>query len=215
MIESVNGLLPVRWQAIIWTNAGLSLIRPSGTNFSEIWIKIHQCFHSRKWIWKCHQSWWRHPMEHFPHYWPFVRGIHRSLVNSPHKGQWCGTLMFSLICVWINACVNNCEAGDLRRHRAHYHVTVMNCPFCLCLSLQEQVSSVINVPQLCGHFISCVFMAVEEDHWTALLGSRPAKWWSNCVKVKMIAFGHPWKILIKLCHGCVFLNARYSQILHY
>ena len=35
---------------------------------------------------------------HFPRYWPFVRGIHRSPVNSPHKGQWHGALMFSLIC---------------------------------------------------------------------------------------------------------------------
>ena len=25
--------------------------------------------------------------KHFPRYWPFVRGIHRSPVNSPHKGQ--------------------------------------------------------------------------------------------------------------------------------
>ena len=32
--------------------------------------------------------------KHFPRYWPFVRGIHRSLVNSPHKGQWCGALIF-------------------------------------------------------------------------------------------------------------------------
>ena len=40
--------------------------------------------------------------KHFPRYWPFVRGIHRSPVNSPHKGQWRGALMFSLICVWIN-----------------------------------------------------------------------------------------------------------------
>ena len=63
--------------------------------------------------------------KHFPRYWPFVRGIHRSLVNSPHKGQWRGALMFPLICVWINAWVNNREAGDLRRHRAHYDVTVM------------------------------------------------------------------------------------------
>ena len=31
----------------------------------------------------------------------FVRGIHRSLANSPHKGQWRGALMFSLICAWI------------------------------------------------------------------------------------------------------------------
>ena len=45
--------------------------------------------------------------------------------NSTHKGQWCGALMFSLICVWINSWVNNREAGDLRRHRAHYDVIVM------------------------------------------------------------------------------------------
>ena len=34
--------------------------------------------------------------------------------------------MFTLICVWINGCVNNCEAGDLRRYCAHYGVTVMS-----------------------------------------------------------------------------------------
>ena len=63
--------------------------------------------------------------KHFPRYWPFVRGIHRFPVNSPHKGQWRGALMFSLICARINDWVNNREAGDLRRHRAHYYVTVM------------------------------------------------------------------------------------------
>ena len=61
----------------------------------------------------------------FPRYWPFVRGIHRSTVNSPHKCQWRGTLMFSLICVWINGWVNSSAAGDLKRYRAHYDVTVM------------------------------------------------------------------------------------------
>ena len=63
--------------------------------------------------------------KHFPHNWPFVRGIHRSPVNSPHKGQWRGALMFSLICAWINDWVNNREAGDLRRNRVHYDVSVM------------------------------------------------------------------------------------------
>ena len=63
--------------------------------------------------------------KHFPLYWPFVRGIHRSPVNSPHEGQWRVSLMFSLICARINGWVNNREAGDLRRHRAHYDVTVM------------------------------------------------------------------------------------------
>ena len=64
--------------------------------------------------------------KHFPRYWPFVRGIHRYPVNSPHKGQWRGALMFSLFCVWINGWVNNRKAGDLRRYRAHYDVTVMH-----------------------------------------------------------------------------------------
>ena len=40
--------------------------------------------------------------KHFARYWPFVRGIHRSPVNSPHKGQWRGALMFTLICARIN-----------------------------------------------------------------------------------------------------------------
>ena len=34
--------------------------------------------------------------------------------------------MFSLICAWTNGGVNNRYAGDLRRHRAHYDVTVMS-----------------------------------------------------------------------------------------
>ena len=63
--------------------------------------------------------------KHFPRNWPFVRGIHRSPVISPHKGQWRGVLVFSLIGVWINDWVNNDEAGDLRRYRAHYDVIVM------------------------------------------------------------------------------------------
>ena len=68
--------------------------------------------------------------KHFPRNWPFVRGIHWSAVNSPHKGQWRGALMFSLICVWINDWVNNRDAGDLKRYRAHYDVIVMNPGFC-------------------------------------------------------------------------------------
>ena len=39
--------------------------------------------------------------KHFPRYWPFGRGIHRWPVNSPHKGQWRGALIFSLIYAWI------------------------------------------------------------------------------------------------------------------
>ena len=49
-----------------------------------------------------------------------------SPVNSPHKGQWRGALMFSVMCAWIKGRVNNREAGDLRRHCAHYDVMVMH-----------------------------------------------------------------------------------------
>ena len=38
--------------------------------------------------------------KHFPRHWTFVRGIHRSPVNSPHKGHWRGALLFSLICAF-------------------------------------------------------------------------------------------------------------------
>ena len=63
--------------------------------------------------------------KHFPRYWPFVRGIQRSPVNSPHKDQWRGTLMFPLICAWIKGWANSPRVSDLRHHRAHYDVTVM------------------------------------------------------------------------------------------
>ena len=77
-------------------------------------VALYNYLHDNVIIWK-----------HFPRNRPFVQGIHRSPVNSPHKGQWRGALMFSLICAWINAWVSNHEAGDLKRHRVHYGVIVM------------------------------------------------------------------------------------------
>ena len=77
-------------------------------------------------------SWWRHQMEACSaslalvrgiHRW--LRGIHRSPVNSPHTDQWRGALMFALICAWTNGWVNNQDAGELKRHSAHYDATVM------------------------------------------------------------------------------------------
>ena len=62
-------------------------------------------------------TWWRHQIETFSALLAICAG------NSPV--QWRGALRFSLICVWINGQINNREAGDLRRYRAHYDVTVM------------------------------------------------------------------------------------------
>ena len=80
---------------------------------------------------------------HYPRYWPFVWGIHRWPVNSPHKGQWRGTLMFSFICVWINSWVNKREAGDLRRNRAHYDAIAMQA------SMVIYNAMVVICPELC------------------------------------------------------------------
>ena len=58
-----------------------------------------------------------------------------SPVNSLHKGQWRGSLMFSLICARTNGWVNHRYAGDLRRHLGHYDVIVMivtQCPMVIC-----------------------------------------------------------------------------------
>ena len=82
----------------------------------------------------------------FPRYWPFVRAIHRSSVNSPHKNQWRRALVLSLISAWINDWVNNHEPGDLRRHRSRYDVTVIRSywvtvtlwKYCICIEFDEQ-----------------------------------------------------------------------------
>ena len=64
--------------------------------------------------------------KHFPRYWPFVRGIQVTGEFPEHNGQWRGALTFSLIHTLGNGRVNNGEAGDLRRQRSHYGVTVIN-----------------------------------------------------------------------------------------
>ena len=58
IIGSDNGLSPDRRQAIIWTNAGILLIGPLGTNFSEIFIGIHK-FSFKKMHLKMSSGKWR------------------------------------------------------------------------------------------------------------------------------------------------------------
>ena len=117
----------------------MKLFLMKGKGAFIIWSTKHGCWwHMRHMQLGNHQprhwtsfpeiTWWRHQMETFFALLGFVRGIHRSPVNSPHKGQWRGALMFSLICVWINGWVNNREAGDERRYSAHYDVTVIVRP---------------------------------------------------------------------------------------
>ena len=89
------------------------------------------CRHMRLYFWlQSHVRRWSSDdvikWKHFPRYWPFVRGIHWLPVNSPHKSQWRGAMMFSLIRACINCWVIHRKAGDLRRNRSHYDVTVMS-----------------------------------------------------------------------------------------
>ena len=87
--------------------------------------------------------------KHFPRYWPFVRGIHRSPVNSPHKS----TKYFLWSAPWINGWINNREVGDSRCQRAHYDVIIMQA---WVLSFQVQWNPV-NMQDSCPCkvFINC------------------------------------------------------------
>ena len=98
--------------------------------------------------------------KHFSHSCPFVWGIHRSTMNSPHKGQWRRALMFSLICVWINDWVNNHEAGDLRRYRAHYDVIVMEKGCYRCHHYFSQRHAFLF--HLTGYIYSCLEMCFSK-----------------------------------------------------
>ena len=106
-------------------------------------------FHSqRKTVPKIHHDFCSHDdvmkWKHFPRYGPFVRRIHRSPVNSPHKGQWRGALMFSLICAWINGWINYGEVGSLRRHRPHYDVNVM-VVLVVCFRIINEIGKAIDI----------------------------------------------------------------------
>ena len=62
-------------------------------NWESSWCQLyHNWWHRILSLWQIHDDvikW-----KHFPRYWPFVRGIHRFPVNSPHKDQWREALVF-------------------------------------------------------------------------------------------------------------------------
>ena len=124
---SLNTYFMTDEDLVVYSKMGVSTMQWDFLSY----IKTHT---SLKSLWCQHDSprfqnisSWRHHMEHFPRYWPFVRGIHRSPVVSPHKGQWRDPLMFSLICAWTNAWANKRDAGHLRRHRTHLILTSLWC----------------------------------------------------------------------------------------
>ena len=116
---------------------------------------------------------------HFPSYWPFVRGIRRSPVNSPHKGQWLRALTFSMICAWINGWVNNREAGDLRRHRTQYDATVMD-KYYLCPSLKPMMTQCTDAYML--HWAARWYDVMTQKYFPhdwPIIGGLPSQKTSN------------------------------------
>ena len=86
--------------------------------------------------------------KHFPRYWPFVCGIHRSSVNSPHKGQLTPSFDISLICPWINVWVKKVRWviwEDITRTMASL----------LCWNLTYRLFPVVTRTKLCQVMAWC------------------------------------------------------------
>ena len=79
--------------------------------------------------------------------------------------------MLPLICVWTNAWVNNRDAGDLRRYRVHYDVTVMisNKMFCHMISGSPNTTGLVIQTTLSHHYVwTCMSEASNKDKDTLL-----------------------------------------------
>ena len=74
----------------------------------------------------CAIPWWCHQMGTFSALLTLCQGNPLSPMDSPNKGQWRGALRFSLNCAWPNGWANTRDVGDLRRHMAHFDVTVIH-----------------------------------------------------------------------------------------
>ena len=146
--------------------------------YEGIWLKLWWSTKTSVWITHDDVIKWKH----FPRYWPFVRGTHRSPVNSRHKGQWHEALMFSLIYARIKGWVNTCEAGDLRRHHAHYEVIVMDTGTHFTKGLWAYDWNLLN--NLIIVIIMLIHSSVKFSHVTTIeLSKMP-----NCVLIRPLFF---------------------------
>ena len=136
-----------------------------------------------------------------------MRGIHRSPVNSPHKGQWRGALMFSLIYVWINGGVNNREAGDLRRYRTHYDVIVMSTHHIVSYFVPKWANFLLSFFYfaqviLSGHSSSCVRPSLWDCGsgwwpWLCVLGSW--NYWLPEASIGLRVLSLPASVCVCVC----------------
>ena len=127
----------------------------------------------------------------------------------PHKGQWRGALMFSLICAWANGWTSCGYAGDVSRHDAQYDVTVI-----LRIKGPRDVSSVMKstgcVSMVCVcldswislFFASCkslIILTRNMKQRQFLLSNKPQNKTKTITKTKQqlwhISFLCPWRNL--------------------
>ena len=79
-----------------------------------------------------------------------MKEIHRSPVDSSHKGEWRGGLIISLICAYINGWANNRNADLMIRHCAHYDITVWTKFHTIRRSYDNGSSLFLYVISICG-----------------------------------------------------------------
>ena len=148
------------------------------------------------------------------------RGIPRLPMDSPHKGQWRGALMFSLICAWTNGWANNRDPGDLRRHRAHYDATVINSDIFI------QAKDVFCLSPLCSGAVIVLGRSANQPRswqwiiaWRDLAGTGDCQYQELCresAKWPAYAVWETWRISQVGSGLCVniyiYINRQISDI---
>ena len=171
-----NGISGTDKTSLYWCVVWIELYQQEIVNDCMAW-SIQKTVHDDVIKWK-----------HFPCYWPFVWGIHRSSVNSPHKGQWRGALMFSLICARINGWVNNRDVVDLWRYRAHYDVIVMVlinvCHWYLSIVPHYTAEARSNEPSTkCQQYTSdSSFGGIKQKQWQTSVSQHFTRKWPGTVR---------------------------------
>ena len=122
-------------------------------------------------------------------------------IVSLFQGQWCGALMFSLIWVWTNGCINRRDAGELRRHCAYHDVTVIwryvKRPLC-----QGAKCALLNISTIVSpHWFLCAkiwqtwlwrYKEYCGDDVVDNMRKILVKWW--CVLSMIIEFFSKWSL---------------------
>ena len=153
--------------------------------------------------------------KHFPRNWPFVRGIHRSPVSSPHKGQWRVALMFSLICVSINDWVNNREVGDLRVPLNTSEWESMDwrwvCPFQIC-DTRESIRYILTncakeiIKPACSNIMGLDKLLVFSDY---IIDVLPQRFWILWIFINnifiILLFCAFYNVIDIVAHRSVFI----------